>query len=130
MLVFGMLAQPAKVTSACERLCDAINEMTETVQDRGEATLRMSAPNQQRDIEHLCGYVRGLNRGRGMGFVIQRKRINQTFVLSLAAKVLSVMSICFPMFLSLTRVEDKEDALLDLDTELLNLTCNTACGGL
>jgi hypothetical protein len=125
-----MLMQGSNVSSVCENLGDAINEMTEKVQDSGEDTLRMPAKDQQRNIEHLCGYVRGLNRGRGMGFVIQRKRINNTFVLSLAAKVLSVMSIAFPVFLSLTRVEDKEDALLDLDHEPLNLTCIAACAGL
>ena len=126
----AMLVQGSKVSSVCENLGDALNEMTEKVQDSGEDTLRMPAKDQQRNIEHLCGYVRGLNRGRGMGFVIQRKRINHTFVLSLAAKVLSVMSIAFPVFLSLTRVEDKEDALLALDSELLNLTCIAACAGL
>jgi hypothetical protein len=82
----------------------------------------MPTKDQQRDIEHLCGYVRGLNRGRGMGFVIHRKRISHTFVMSLAVKALSVMTVSFPVILSLARVEFKEDEMISRDKELLNLT--------
>ncbi len=112
-----MLYQAAKVSSVCEGLGDAINEMFEASQREpgGEVglTLCMPTKDQQRDIESLRGYVRGLNRGRGMGFVIHRKRISHTFVVALAAKVFSVMAVSFPIILSLTRVEHKENVLLN-----------------
>jgi hypothetical protein len=49
-----------------------------------------------------------------MGFVIHRKRINHTFVVALAVKTISVMTISFPVILSLTRVEHKEDLVLNV----------------
>ncbi len=109
-----LLYQGSRVTSVCDTLGDAINEMTEAQQEPGETTLRMPTNDQFLRVEHLCGYVRGLNRGRGMGFVIHRKRINHTFVVALAVKTISVMTISFPVILSLTRVEHKEDLVLNV----------------
>jgi hypothetical protein len=75
----------------------------------------MPATDHQRNIEHIliCGYVRGLNRGRGMGFVLFRKRISHSFVVALAMKLTSVMTISFPVILSLTRVEQQEEDILN-----------------
>jgi hypothetical protein len=109
-----MLYQASRVTSVCDTLGDSITEMTETQREPGETTLRMPTNDQFLRIEHLRGYVRGLNRGRGMGFVIHRKRINHTFVVALAVKVISVMTISFPVILSLARVEQKEDEVLNI----------------
>ena len=63
-------------------------------------------------IEHLRNYVADLNRGRGMGFVVSRKRISFSFVLSVTIKVASTMGVVFPIMLSLTRVELQEDGML------------------
>ena len=105
-----MLTQPAKVTSACDALGDAINEMTA----RGSGV----PTKEQRDIiEHIYGYVRNLNRGKGMGFMVMRKRISHSFVMTMAARALSSMLFLFPVILSLTQVEQEEDKLL----------CNSTC---
>ena len=113
LLSIFMLYQASRVTSVCDALGDAINEMTEQVKVPGKATLLMPKTDQQRSIEHLCGYVRGLNRGRGMGYVIYNKRISHSFVTTLAFKVVSVMTVAFPVILSLTRVEEAEDEILN-----------------
>lgn len=109
-----LLAVPARVTAACDRLGDAINELTET-QEASEAMLHMPTKKQQHSIEHLYGYVRKLNRGKGMGFMVARKRITHSFVMSMMAKAVSVMLFFFPFIIRLTRVEGDE-------TELLNRT--------
>ena len=97
----------------CDELGDGINEMTQTEREPGQAIRRMPTMEQQRNIEHLCGYVRGLNRGRGMGFVLYHKRISHSFTVALTMKVVSVMTISFPVILSLTRVEEAEDEILN-----------------
>ena len=109
---FLILWQTSKVTSVCDTLGDAINELIEA-QEPGAATVCMPTTDQQRNIEHLCSYVRGLNRGRGMGFVMFRKRISHSFTIALAMKVISVMTISFPVILSLTRIEEGEDEILN-----------------
>ena len=48
-----------------------------------------------------------------MGYVIYRKRISHSFVTTLAFKVVSVMTVSFPVILSLTRVEEAEDEILN-----------------
>jgi hypothetical protein len=125
MLAIWGLMQPAKITSACDALGDAINELPAT-KVKGEATLRVPTREQDQRTESVLRYVRGLNRGRGMGFVIQRKRISYSFVLTMAIKAASAMVLLFPVMLSLTRVEADED-------EKLNATatsCVAACLGL
>jgi hypothetical protein len=55
----------------------------------------MPTKEQEQHIDHLFRYVRGLNRGRGMGFVIQRKRISYSFVLTTAVRAASAMLSSF-----------------------------------
>ena len=107
-----LLSIPARVTSACDALGDAINELTETP-EASEATLHMPTKEQQHAIEHLYGYVRKLNRGKGMGFMVARKRITASFVMSMMAKAVSVMVFFFPFIIRLTRVETEENGLLN-----------------
>ena len=72
-------------------------------------------------IEHLRSYVRDLNRGRGMGFAVSRKRISYSFVLSVAMKAASIMAVIFPILLSLARVDSRESEMLtDADGDLGN----------
>ena len=110
-----MLGNPAKATSTCDSLGDAINELLEK-QEPGESALRMPTKEQEQHINSLLGYVRGLNRGKGMGFMIVRKRITSSFVIALLAKVAGTMSTFFPIFLAITRTDRGED-------ELVNSTC-------
>ena len=76
----------------------------------------MPSKAQEQHIRTLLGYVRALNRGKGMGFMIVRKRITSSFVIALLAKVVGTMSTFFPIFLAITRAERGED-------ELANSTC-------
>ena len=112
-----LLVFPAKITSACDDLGDAINGLTET-RDESEAMLCMPNKEQRLQIEHLYGYVRKLNRGKGMGFMVARKRITLSFVISLMARVISVMIFVFPLIIGLSRVEREEAELLNCSHNL------------
>ena len=59
------------------------------------------------------GFVRGLNRGRGVGFVIRRKRVSNSFVVTMTAQALSVMIFVFPIMLSEGKLEPEDVALLN-----------------
>jgi hypothetical protein len=108
------LVPACKVTSVCETLGDSIIQMSETQHEPDEAIVRMPTKDQQHNIEHLYGYVRGINRGRGMGFMIQRTEISTSFVVALGAKMSSVLTIALPRMLNSARAGAKEDVLLNL----------------
>ena len=72
----------------------------------------ITTKEQDQRIESLLRYVRNLNGGKGMGFMISRKRISHSFVVSMTARAASSMLFLFPILLSLTRVEEEEDELL------------------
>ena len=66
---------------------------------------------QREVIEHLYGYVRNLNRGKRMGFMVHRKRISHSFVMSMLVRAVSSMAFLFPIILSLTRHAKREGEL-------------------
>ena len=83
LLLHGALASlmaPAKVTTACQELGEAINDLTATEGPGGADDVKMASQEQLLRIERLHGYVKGLNRGQGMGFTLKRKRITYTYV--------------------------------------------------
>ena len=63
-------------------------------------------------IELLRDYVRDLNRGRGMGFVISNQRISYSLVLNMTLSVASAMPFFFALMVSFGNVEQEEDELL------------------
>ena len=112
LTIWGWM-QMAKVTSACEELGEAINDQRigRTSSDtQAHVDIIMPTNDEILRIEHVHSYLRNLNRGRGMGFVIGRKRISYSFVLSMAIKAASAMVFLFPIMLSFTQVEKGEDS--------------------
>jgi len=105
-VIFSILSlgQPAKATSACNALGEAINELT--TKGAGVPT-----KEQREVIEHLYGYVRNINRGKRMGFMVHRKRISHSFVMSMLVRAVSSMAFLFPIILSLTRHAKREGEL-------------------
>lgn len=117
------LCVPATVTSACEELMDAINKMREA-KAPGEISAGMP-PNicaTEASIDYLLQYVKNLNRRHGMGFMLQRKRISHSFVMSLGFKLVSYMPIFFAIMLSFTKVEIKEQAIQHEEERVMNIT--------
>eukprot|EP01043_Picozoa_sp_COSAG02_P053782 COSAG02_NODE_5991_length_3886_cov_2.197254_1_plen_299_part_00 len=123
ILAVYTLVLPATVTSACEELMDAINKMREA-KAPGELSARMP-PNiceTEASIDYLLQYVKNLNRRRGMGFTLHRKRISHSFVLSLGLKAVSFMPIFFAVMLSFTKVETEEQAIQTDEEMMMNVT--------
>eukprot|EP01046_Picozoa_sp_COSAG06_P061725 COSAG06_NODE_13652_length_1235_cov_1.310739_3_plen_128_part_00 len=77
LAVFNLMA-PAKVTSACQRVADAVNDLRVTV--RADGTAELATVEQGHRIEILKRYINELNRDQGLGFVLLRKKITFTFV--------------------------------------------------
>jgi hypothetical protein len=118
------LTRLAKITSECQALADAINRLRRVEGPGGANDISMASTDELMKIEALVSYVKGMNRGQGMGFAIKRKRITFTLVLDIAVTVASVMAVAFPMMLGVIEVEG-EDALLE--GELLNSTAAGCC---
>ena len=75
--VYGLMA-PAKVTSACQRVADAVNDLRVTV--KADGTAELATAEELHRIEGLKRYINELNRDQGLGFVLLRKKITFTFV--------------------------------------------------
>ena len=115
--------QPAKVTSACDDLADAINELR-LGKSHGSAAVRLPTDAEILRITHLRNYVRDLNRGRGMGFVMSNKRISYSYVLSMTMRAASAMPFFFAIMLSF----NTEDQLLEAEDKMLaNATARGCC---
>ena len=120
--IWGLM-QPAKVTSACDDLADAINELR-LGKSHGDATVRLPTDAEILRITHLRNYVRDLNRGRGMGFVMSNKRISYSYVLSMTMRAASAMPFFFAIMLSF----NTEDQLLEAEDKMLaNATARGCC---
>eukprot|EP01046_Picozoa_sp_COSAG06_P018901 COSAG06_NODE_1329_length_9848_cov_10.776798_5_plen_384_part_00 len=75
--VFILMA-PAKVTSACQRVADAVNDLRVTA--KADGTAELATAEELHRIEGLKRYINELNRDQGLGFVLLRKKITFTFV--------------------------------------------------
>ena len=72
------LALPAQVTTACEYVASAVNDLRVTKQPDGFALL--AKPDELLRIEGLKRYINELNKDKGMGFMLMGKRITRTLV--------------------------------------------------
>jgi hypothetical protein len=73
-----ILMAPAKVTSACQRVADAVNDLRVTV--KADGTAELATADELHRIEGLKRYINELNKDQGLGFVLLRKKITFTFV--------------------------------------------------
>ena len=62
MLVYTLMA-PAKVTSACQRVGDAVNDLRVT--PRTDGTAELATADELHRIEGLKRYINELNRDQG-----------------------------------------------------------------
>ena len=109
VLTAWTLSTGAKITSACQELGEAINELRATGKTRDDVTV--ATPDQTAEINNLRYYLAGKNRGQGIGLALKRKKITYTLVLDLALAVASAVVVTFPLLLGMAAVEDEEQAL-------------------
>eukprot|EP01046_Picozoa_sp_COSAG06_P066944 COSAG06_NODE_17122_length_960_cov_0.747967_1_plen_169_part_00 len=153
LAVNNTLQLPATVTTSCEDLMDAMNNMHEAIEP-GETVLQMptNIVEVESRIDYLIGYVKNKNRRRGaltpsqsfflldltasnvacagMGFALMNNRISYSLVIALLLKVATCMPIFFTLMVSPTKVEDEQDTMaareMTLEREEESLLGNTS----
>ena len=81
MLVWG-LSGPAKITSACQKIASAVNDLRVNAGDGGTVTLATSEQLHRMGLG-LNSYINELNKNQGLGFLVLRMRITSTLMMGL-----------------------------------------------
>ena len=99
-----MLSTPARVTSACQQVASAVNDLRLTTHSDGDVAL--AEPEQLHRIEGLKRCSNELNRDQGLGFILLRKRVTFTLVIGLMIQTGSATIVLNGFLLSLTKGEE------------------------
>jgi hypothetical protein len=86
------LSGPAKVTSACQRIASAVNDLRVNA-DGADGAVTLAAAEQGHQIEVLNRYINELNKNQGLGFLVLRKRITFTLVMGLLIQTVGAMPV-------------------------------------
>jgi hypothetical protein len=105
-LVVWELFGPARVTSACQSIASAVNDLRLNVAADGVVTLATS--EQLHRIEGLKRYANELNKDQGLGFLVLGKRMTRTLVLGLLIQTVSGMIVVSTTLVSIATVEGTE----------------------
>jgi len=103
LAVYALFA-PARVTSACQRVADAVNDLR-VVAKEGEPA-QLATPEQLQRIEGLKRYINELNRDQGLGVLFLRKRITYTLVMGLLIQTVSAMIVVNTTLMSIWHAEN------------------------
>ena len=121
-----MLSTPARVTSACQQVASAVNDLRLTAHSDGDVTL--AEPEQLHRIEGLKRYSNELNRDQGLGFILLRKRVTFTLVIGLMIQTGSATIVLNGFLLSLTKGEEAhavtDEEAIEHVLEILNRSCS------
>ena len=101
-LVWG-LSVPAKITSACQRIASAVNDLR--VNAGADRTVTLATAEQLHRIEGLERYINALNKNQGLGFLVLRKRITFTLVMGLLIQTVSAMLVINTALMSIVTVD-------------------------
>ena len=112
-----MLSTPARVTSACQQVASAVNDLRLTAHSDGDVAL--AEPEQLHRIEGLKRCSNELNRDQGLGFILLRKRVTFTLVIGLMIQTGSATIVLNGFLLSLTKVEGEEEQQAITDEEAI-----------
>lgn len=74
---------PVRVTSACQRVAGAVNDLRVTA--KADGTMQLATAEQLHHIEGLKRYINELYTDQGLGFVLLRKTFTFTCVCVLRA---------------------------------------------
>ena len=107
--VYALFA-PARVTSACQRVADAVNDLR-VVAKQGELA-KLATPEQLHRIEGLKRYINELNRDQGLGILFLRKRITYTLVMGMLIQTVSAMVVINTTLMSILHAEKGEEAAI------------------
>ena len=120
------LSGPAKVTSACQRIASAVNDLRLNA-GAGDGTVTLATSEQLHRIEGLKRYINEQNRDQGLGFLLLRKRITFTFVLGLLIQTVGAMPVVITLMSIATG--QHEVSHQDLQGYLDNITRTLGASG-
>ena len=124
-LLVWQLSRPAQVTSACQRIASAVNDLRVDA-DGADGAVTLATSEQLHRIEGLNRYINELNKNQGLGFLVLRKRITFTLVMGLLIQTVSAMLVINTTLMSIATVEGEDKAIevtnQDLMGSLHNLT--------
>ena len=109
LAVYALFA-PARVTSACQRVADAVNDLRVVAKEGGPA--KLATAEQLHRIEGLKRYINELNRDQGLGVLFLRKRITYTLVMGLLIQTVSAMIVVNTTLMSILHAENDEVAAI------------------
>jgi hypothetical protein len=78
LATINSLAKGAKITTACQQLSDAVNELRVSAGD-GE-DVKLATPEEILQINNVRYYIHGKNKGQGMGFALKGRKITYSLV--------------------------------------------------
>ena len=116
-LVWG-LSRPAKVTSACQRIASAVNDLRVNA-DGADGAVTLATSEQLHHIEGLNRYINELNKNQGLGFLVLRKRITFTLVMGLLIQTVSAMLVVSTTLVSIATVDGEVEEDVAGDTQEL-----------
>ena len=115
-----ILSGPAKITSACQKIASAVNDLRINAGDDGTVTLATS--EQGHRIEILNRYINELNKNQGLGFLVARKRITFTLVMGLLIQTVSAMLVVSSTLMSIATVEGEEEQEIVKEDQAIEVT--------
>jgi hypothetical protein len=74
------LAGCARITTACQQLSEAINELRASAGQGAEDDVQLATPEEILQINNVRYYIHGKCKGQGMGFALKGKRITYSLV--------------------------------------------------
>jgi hypothetical protein len=112
------LSGPAKITSACQRVASAVNDLRVNA-GGADGAVTLATAEQGHQIEVLNRYINELNKNQGLGFLVLRKRITFTLVMGLLIQTVSAMIVVSSTLMSIATVEVVEEEDLKEDKQEL-----------
>ena len=116
LAVYALFA-PARVTSACQRVADAVNDLR-VVAKEGEPA-QLATPEQLHRIEGLKRYINELNRDQGLGILFLRKRITYTLVMGMLIQTVSAMVVINTTLQSVLHDTEEEIAAVTAEESVI-----------
>ena len=117
VLRVAALFAPARVTTACQKVASAVNDLRVSTVDDQPAKLATLEQGQR--IEILKRYISELNRDQGLGVLILKKRITFTLVMGMLIQTVSAMVVINTTLQSVLHDTEEEIAAVTAEESVI-----------
>ena len=111
------LFAPARVTTSCQKVASAVNDLRVNAADDQPAKLATLEQGQR--IEMLERYISELNRDQGLGVLILKKRITFTLVMGMLIQTVSAMVVINTTLQSVLHDTEEEIAAVTAEESVI-----------